>query len=62
MTPETLVLLRDLLAAQQLSVGASDFIEAAQQIATALAELDVAIASAGPGDVVPSDDLDGLVT
>ena len=47
MTIETLVLLRDLLAAQSLSVAAPDFEVMAQRTVTALAELDAAIQKHG---------------
>ncbi len=52
MTPETLRLLRDLLAAQTLNVGAEDFPDVARRVTAALAELDAALTPAAPGEVV----------
>ena len=43
MTFETLVWLRGLVAAQQISVGAPDFSETVQMVIKVLAELDEAI-------------------
>ena len=45
MTKETLVFLRNLLASQQISVGADDFLETTQMVTAALKELDEAIAN-----------------
>lgn len=50
MTLATLVLLRDLLRAQQLSVGAEDFAPTARAVLVALDELDEAIATATQED------------
>ncbi len=51
---DTLVLLRDVLAAQQLAAGSPDFAVTAQKVITALDELDIAIEAAsersGPHD------------
>jgi len=46
MSLETLLLLRQILAQQTLSVGAEDFAQVSIRIATALAELDHAIEKA----------------
>lgn len=46
MSVATLLLLRRMLAAQQLQVGADDFAEVSRQVVVALAELDVALAAA----------------
>lgn len=45
MTRETLLLLRELLCAQQLNVGAPDFPDVARRVLAALAELDAALAA-----------------
>lgn len=52
MTLETLQLLRQMLANQQLSVGAPDFAETARQVIQAISELDEAIAAAAPEPIV----------
>lgn len=46
MTLETLLLLRQVLTAQQMSVGSEDFRTAAKAVMTALDELDAAIKEA----------------
>jgi len=51
MTLATLMLLRDLLAAQQLSVGAEGFAETVKAVSQAMAELDEAIAAATSDDL-----------
>ena len=49
MTPETLNLLRNILINQQIAVGAEDFLATATVAATALAELDRALAAEPEG-------------
>lgn len=44
MSPETLILLRNILLAQQLQVGSEGFLSTAQAAARALAEIDEALA------------------
>lgn len=51
MTLETLLLLRQILASQSLSVGADDFRPVARQVLSALDELDEAIRQAQPPNV-----------
>lgn len=46
MTLQTLLLLRQVLGAQQLSAGADDFADVSAQVVHALRELDAAIAEA----------------
>lgn len=48
MSLATLLLLQSILKSQQLGVGAPDFIETAQKVTLALAELEKAIAEAQP--------------
>jgi len=45
MTPDTLTLLRNIVATLHLDVAAPDFVQTAQAVAKALAELDEELAS-----------------
>ena len=53
MSPESLQLLRNILVNQQLSVGSESFLATATAAATALAELDAALAATPEGGTLP---------